>query len=105
MSDLVSPLIVALLTVQLSSVDSLLYPTKLNSLFRALWPYIPKPLLKFVEYVPTRDKIRYRNTLKVINRISKDLIFAKSQVMLAGDKSQKDIMSVVGESTAVSYDG
>ena len=65
-------------------------------LFQALWPYLPDTLLEYVRYIPTREYARFRRTLNLINRVSKELIDHKSA--LSEDKSSKDVMSVLGAS-------
>lgn len=80
------------------SVDSVLYPAKWNTVFRALWGYVPAALLNFVKYLPTREYARFRRTLGIINRESERLVTEKSAGLLAGDKSAKDIMSILGRS-------
>ena len=51
---------------------------------------IPTPILKFVQYIPTKDHIRFRRTLKVINQFAKTLIDEKTDGKFAGvvDKAQ-----------------
>ena len=51
-----------------------------------------------MQYIPTREYTRFRHTLQVINKVSKQLIDQKSEDLLSGDKSSKDVMSVLGES-------
>ena len=59
------------------------------------------PILKFVQYIPTKDHIRFRRTLKVINQFAKTLIDEKTEAVLAGNgEKKKDIMSILGTSLA-----
>lgn len=80
-----------------SSADAIPYPSKFTLLFRALWPYIPMRFLKLVQYIPTRDHVRFRKTLKIINNFAKGLIDEKTEAVLAGQgEKKKDIMSILG---------
>ena len=60
------------------------------------------PILKFVQYIPTRDHTRFRQTLKVINNFAKSLIDEKTEAVLAGAAEKKDIMSILSASIAPS---
>ena len=85
------------LTSNCDSTDALPYPSTLTILFRSLWPYIPMPLLKYVKYTPTKDHVRFRKTLNVINAFAKTLIDEKTESVLAGKgENKKDIMSILG---------
>nr|BAL05189.1 cytochrome P450 [Phanerodontia chrysosporium] len=75
--------------------DSLLYPSAWSTIFRGLWRFIPDQLLFYVRYLPTREYTRFRYTLNIINKVSKSLIDQKSEDLLSGDKSSKDVMSVL----------
>lgn len=59
---------------------------------------MPDRLLYYVKYIPTREYTRFRHSLRIINKMSKQLIDQKSEDLLSGDKSSKDVMSVLGES-------
>lgn len=79
------------------SADAIPYPSKLTLLFHSFWYLIPMPILKFVQYTPTKDHIRFRRTMKVINKFAKDLIDEKTEAVLAGKgDNKKDIMSILG---------
>ncbi|OJT07986.1 Cytochrome P450 4F5 [Trametes pubescens] len=76
--------------------DAIPFPSKLTLLFRHLWRYIPMPILAFVQYVPTKEHIRFRRTLKVINKFARDLINEKTEAVLAGkNENKKDMMSIL----------
>lgn len=81
-----------------ASADSILHPPLWNTLFQALWPYLPDALLEYVRYIPTREYARFRRTLSLINKVSKQLIDHKSQLSEDSDTSSKDVMSVLGAS-------
>ena len=55
------------------------------------------PILKFVRYIPTKDHIRFRKTLGIVNRFAEELIKEKTEAVLAGGaENKKDIMSLLG---------
>ncbi|KIP03775.1 hypothetical protein PHLGIDRAFT_129943 [Phlebiopsis gigantea 11061_1 CR5-6] len=74
-------------------IDSVLHPPLWNTVFQALWPYLPDGLLEYARYIPTREYTRFRQTLKLINKVSKQLIDHKSGQ--SEDKSSRDVMSVL----------
>lgn len=79
------------------SSDAIPFPSKPTLLFRHLWRYIPMPILSFVQYVPSKEHIRFRSTLKVINKFAKDLINEKTEAVLAGkNENKRDMMSILG---------
>ena len=47
----------------LDSIDSTLYPTPLNLIFKSTWRYVPESLLQYVRYLPTREYHRFRTYL------------------------------------------
>ncbi|KAI9066918.1 cytochrome P450 [Trametes sanguinea] len=81
--------------------DAIPFPSRLTILFRHFWRYIPMPILKFVKYVPTKDHIRFRRTLNVINDFARELIEQKTEAVLAGkNENKKDIMSILVKANA-----
>ncbi|GJE88905.1 cytochrome P450 [Phanerochaete sordida] len=80
--------------------DSVLYPSRWSTIFRALWKFLPDWLLRYVRFIPTREYTRFRHTLNVINKVSKSLIDQKAADLLAGDKTSKDVMSVLVRANA-----
>ncbi|CDO77274.1 hypothetical protein BN946_scf184753.g24 [Trametes cinnabarina] len=55
----------------------------------------------FMSYVPTKDHIRFRRTLDVINDFARELIAQKTEAVLAGkNENKKDIMSILGTCVA-----
>ena len=80
-------------------MDAVPFPSKLNQIFRSFWTYIPMSILYYVKYVPTKEHVRFRRTLKVINKFAKELIDEKTEAILAGKgENKKDIMSILGVS-------
>ena len=87
------------LVARSSSVDALPFPSMKTIIFRHFWKYIPMPILKYVQYIPTKEHVRFRQTLKVINNFARELIEQKTEAVLAGkNENKKDIMSILGES-------
>ncbi|EMD35307.1 hypothetical protein CERSUDRAFT_116112 [Gelatoporia subvermispora B] len=81
--------------------DSFLFPTKATILFRSVWKFIPDNILRFVEYLPTRENTRFRRTLKVVSRLSAGLIAEKTEACLSGkDENKRDIMSILVKANA-----
>ncbi|KAI0829070.1 PAH-inducible cytochrome P450 monooxygenase PC-PAH 1 [Trametes gibbosa] len=81
--------------------DAIPFPSRMTVLFRHFWRYIPMPILSFVQYIPTKEHIRFRSTLKVINNFAKDLIKEKTEAVLAGkNENKRDIMSILVKANA-----
>ncbi|KAF4605321.1 hypothetical protein EYR40_004105 [Pleurotus pulmonarius] len=74
--------------------DTLLYPSGVDLLFKGLWRYIPTSILQYVEYIPTKEYIRFRAFRKLAKSISKGLIEEKASVSMA-DGTSRDVMSVL----------
>ncbi|KAI9446040.1 cytochrome P450 [Lactarius indigo] len=51
-----------------------LYPSRLDVVFRALWHYIPQPILHFVRYLPSREYRRFRSYSDYMRGFAQDLI-------------------------------
>lgn len=54
-------------------------------------------LLEYVDRIPSREYKRFRHTIQTMNKVSTQLIQDKTENLLTGDKSNKDIMSVLGK--------
>lgn len=84
--------------------DSSLNPPLWNTVFRAMWRFLPMSLLNFVKHIPTREYKRFSKSLTVINGVSKILVEdAMHEAKItgntgaeAGKKGKKDVMSVLG---------
>jgi len=74
----------------LDSIDSTLYPSPFDLVFRSLWPYIPDLLLRYVRYLPLREYRRQRTFFDYSQGFSRDLV---RQSMEKYDG--KDVMSVL----------
>ena len=74
----------------LDSIDSTLYPSRFDLVFRSLWNYIPDPLLRYVRYLPLREYRRQRTFSDYSQSFSRDLV---KQSMEKYDG--KDMMSVL----------
>ncbi|KAI0340347.1 cytochrome P450 [Trametopsis cervina] len=77
--------------------DSLLYPTIGITLYRASWRFLPRWLLKLVEYTPTREYTRFRRTRRAIEKVSKVLVenAMEEAKTVELEKGKKDVMSVL----------
>ncbi|KAH8995436.1 cytochrome P450 [Lactarius akahatsu] len=71
-------------------VDSTLYPSRLDVVFKALWHYIPQPILHFVRYLPSREYRRFRSYSDYMRGFARGLI---KESIVKGDG--KDMMSVL----------
>ncbi|THH11303.1 hypothetical protein EW146_g8088 [Bondarzewia mesenterica] len=71
-------------------LDSTLYPSSFDILFKFLWRFIPMSILKYVRYWPSREYTRFRKYLDFA-RIFSQRIIKKSEAQGDG----KDIMSVL----------
>lgn len=58
----------------LDSIDSTLYPTPLNLIFKSTWRYVPEFLLRYVRYLPTREYRRFRTYLDRSREFSRGII-------------------------------
>ena len=74
----------------LDSIDSTLYPSRFDLVFKALWCYIPEPLLHYVRYLPLREYRRFRTFLDFSESFSRGII---SESKLKSDG--KDMISVL----------
>ncbi len=74
----------------LDSIDSTLYPSRFDLIFRSLWRYIPDPLLHYVRYLPLREYSRLRTFLDYSQRFSRDLVRQSME-----KRDGKDMMSVL----------
>lgn len=71
-------------------LDSTLYPSRLDLVFKALWCYIPQPILHFVRYLPSREYRRFRLYSDYIRSFARGLI---KESIVKGDG--KDMISVL----------
>lgn len=72
-----------------SSVDSL-YHRPLEALFKYFWRYLPEPILDLLVYLPRREYRRFRNYLKGVREVARDIV---RKSIVKGDG--RDIMSVL----------
>ncbi|KAJ8690780.1 hypothetical protein PTI98_012179 [Pleurotus ostreatus] len=77
-------------------------PPKWNVLFKALWRYIPTPILRFVEYIPTKEFLRFRHFKTVSRRVAKELVTQKisSMEITPENEPRRDFMSVLFRANA-----
>ncbi|KAI0263455.1 cytochrome P450 [Gloeopeniophorella convolvens] len=71
-------------------IDSTLYPSKFDMVFRSLWRFVPAPVLHYVRYLPMREYRRFREYLDFVRVFARDLI-EKSSAKSGG----KDILSIL----------
>jgi hypothetical protein len=74
----------------LDSIESTLYPSRFDLLFKALWCYIPDPLLHYVRYLPLREYRRFRTFLDFSESFSRGIISESIE-----KSNGKDMMSVL----------
>ncbi|KAH8995444.1 cytochrome P450 [Lactarius akahatsu] len=71
-------------------VDSMLYPSWYDLVFKGTWKYIPRPLLEYVRYIPTRE---YRGLRSWLDNVR---VFSRGLIKQSTDKGDgNDIMSVL----------
>ncbi|KAH8995443.1 cytochrome P450 [Lactarius akahatsu] len=87
LDDLANPLVIR---NDKEFVDSMLYPSWYDLIFRETWKYIPEPLLEYIRYIPTRE---YRGLRSWMDNIR---VFSKGLIKQSTDKGDgNDIMSVL----------
>ncbi|KAI0089032.1 cytochrome P450, partial [Irpex rosettiformis] len=77
--------------------DSQIHPRLWMTFFRASWRWLPRPLLNFVGYIPTREYKRFRKSKKVVDKVSTILVDAaiEEAKFVEVEKGKKDVMSVL----------
>ncbi|KAH9018119.1 cytochrome P450 [Lactarius pseudohatsudake] len=87
LDDLANPLV---LRNDKEFVDSLLYPSWYDLVFKGTWKYIPRPLLEYVRYIPTREYRGWRSWLDNVR------VFSRGLIKQSTDKGDgNDIMSIL----------
>ena len=74
----------------LNSVDSTLYPSRIDIAFKSLWRFIPEPLLHYVRYLPLREYHRFRTFLDFSENFSRDIVKESTE-----KSDGKDMISVL----------
>jgi hypothetical protein len=74
----------------LNSIDSTLYPSRTDIVFRSLWHYIPESLLHYVRYLPLREYHRFRTFLDFSEDFSRDIVKESTE-----KRDGKDMISVL----------
>ncbi|KAF7421226.1 hypothetical protein PC9H_011747 [Pleurotus ostreatus] len=71
-------------------------------LFKALWRYIPLPILQLVEYMPTKEYRRFRQFRNVCRSVAKQLITHNASKMdtFPEVKPKRDLMNVLVRANA-----
>ncbi|EIM91061.1 cytochrome P450 [Stereum hirsutum FP-91666 SS1] len=70
-------------------IDSTLYPSKADLVFKSMWRYLPDDVVNLFRYVPMKEYSRFRHYLDFIRGVGRDFI-ANNE---AGDG--KDILSIL----------
>ncbi|KAA1474631.1 cytochrome P450 [Dentipellis sp. KUC8613] len=76
-------------------IDSTLYPSKLDIVFKSFWRYIPETPLHLVRYLPSREYRRFRQYTEFMNDFARRIV-EKNEAQ--GDA--KDIISVLMRANA-----
>ncbi|TFY76007.1 hypothetical protein EWM64_g8005 [Hericium alpestre] len=71
-------------------LDSTLYPSKLDTLFRAFWRYIPEEPLHLIRFLPTKEYKRFLQYSNVMRRLAPRIIRRNE-----ASGNGKDIVSVL----------
>jgi cytochrome P450 len=74
----------------LNSIDSTLYPSRIDIAFKSLWRFIPEPLLHYVRYLPSREYHRFRTFLDFSESFSRDIVKESTE-----KRDGKDMISVL----------
>ena len=72
------------------SIDSTLYPSRFDLVFRSLWLYIPDLFLRYVRYLPLREYRRQRTFFDYTQSFSRDLVRQSME-----KRDGKDVISVL----------
>ncbi|KAH9023972.1 cytochrome P450 [Lactarius pseudohatsudake] len=71
-------------------IDSMLYPSWYDLVFKETWKYISRPLLEYVRYIPTREYRGWRSWLDNVR------VFSRGLIKQSTDKGDgNDILSVL----------
>ncbi|KAJ3011042.1 hypothetical protein NUW54_g2300 [Trametes sanguinea] len=85
--------------VQCGALDDALNPV-LQAYKGMFTDTIPVPT-EFVKYIPTKEHIRFRRTLNIINNFARELIAQRTAAALAGkNENKKDILSILVRANA-----
>jgi hypothetical protein len=88
--------------IDFTSADSNLHPSKAEILFGALFRFIPESWLWVVEYLPTRQFVRFREYLVEGKRLGRLLLEERFASNLSSGKDGRkshDILSILGNLT------
>ncbi|KAI0030594.1 cytochrome P450 [Vararia minispora EC-137] len=71
-------------------IDSMLYPHRLDLVFRHLWRQLPAWLLWYLRYIPSREYTRFRQYQNFMRKFARELLFKSEAV-----SGSKDVMSIL----------
>jgi hypothetical protein len=75
------------------SIDTLLYPSSWDLIFQSTWKFIPRPILRYLKYLPYKEYRRFATYLQTAIQTGRSIINEKA----AGtEKGSKDIISILG---------
>lgn len=72
------------------SIDTTLYPSKFDLVFKSTWRYLPEPILHLFRYLPGREYTRFRHYLDFVRNTAREVV-EKSEETGNG----KDIISIL----------
>lgn len=75
-----------------------MHPSNFEIIFRGIWRFLPLSATQLVRYIPYGGFLHLRKLVQLINKTAEQLVKEKSDAVLAGDNTRKDIMSVLGQS-------
>jgi cytochrome P450 len=79
-------------------IDTLLYPSSWDLVFQSTWKFIPRPVLRYLKYLPYKEYRRFATYLQTAIQTGRSIINEKA----AGtEKGSKDIISILVQSNLV----
>ncbi|KDR78664.1 hypothetical protein GALMADRAFT_137685 [Galerina marginata CBS 339.88] len=73
--------------------DSTLFPPKSAILFAASWAYWPEGILRYVDHLPFRQFVRFKEFITLGKRLGKELV--KNQAPVNNSEKRRDILSIL----------
>ncbi|TFY82541.1 hypothetical protein EWM64_g1476 [Hericium alpestre] len=75
-------------------IDSTLYPSMFDTIFKSFWKYIPSDILHFVRFLPSREYTRFRNYTQFMRKFAPEIIRKNESA------GSKDIITVLQQANA-----
>lgn len=79
-------------------IDTLLYQSSWDIIFRSTWRFLPQPVLKYLKYLPYREYRRFATYLQTAIQTGRTIINEKAADT---EKGSKDIISILIQSNLV----